>query len=60
MLEMLQRLINLEYYYMHSVTVNDITYTFTEWEEIDEIYIHIFTTEGTTVCIPKDLLDGTI
>ena len=45
---------------MISVTLNDITYTFTEWEEIDDIYIHIFTTEGTTVCIPKDLLDGTI
>ena len=60
MLEMLELLTNLKYYYMHSVKVNNIVYTFTEWEEVDEIYIHIFTTEGTTVCIPKDLLDGTI
>ena len=60
MLEMLELLTNLKYYYMHSVKVNNIVYTFTEWEEVDEIYIHIFTTEGTTICIPKDLLDGTI
>jgi hypothetical protein len=40
---------------MHSVTVNDITYTFTEWEEIDDIYIHIFTTDGQTICVPKDI-----
>jgi len=45
---------------------NNITTTATSamqiiaFEEIDDIYIHIFTTEGTTVCIPKDLLDGTI
>lgn len=45
---------------MHSVTVNDITYTFTEWEEVDDIYIHIFTTEGTVVLIPKYLLNGKI
>lgn len=43
---------------MHSVKVNDIVYNFTEWEEVDDIYIHIFTTEGTTVCIPKDLVNS--
>lgn len=43
---------------MHSVTVNDIAYVFTEWEEIDDIYIHIFTTDGTTVCIPKNLVNN--
>lgn len=53
---MLELLINSEYYYMHSVTVNDITYTFTEWEDVDDIYVHIFTTEGATVCVPKELL----
>lgn len=57
---MLELLTNLKYYYMHSVTVNNIVYNFTKWEEVDDIYIHIFTTEGTTVCIPKNLLDGTI
>jgi hypothetical protein len=41
---------------MISVTINDITYTFTEWEDIDGIYIHIFTTDGNIVCIPKELL----
>ena len=60
MLEMLELLTNSKYYCMHSVKVNNIVYHFTEWEEVDEIYIHIFTTEGTTICIPKDLLDGTI
>jgi hypothetical protein len=40
---------------MHSVTINDITYTFTEWEEVDGFYIHIITENGT-ICIPKDLV----
>lgn len=55
MLQMLELLTNSKYYYMHSVTVNDITYTFTEWEQIDDIYIHIFTTDGQTICVPKDI-----
>jgi len=44
---------------MYSVTINDITYTFTEWEEIDGYYIHIFTEHGV-ICVPKDLVDGKV
>lgn len=44
---------------IRTVTVNGITYTFTEWEEIDEVYIHIFTDKGI-ICVPKELVDLSI